>query len=290
MANASDLHRRLRQSADVRTDREAVAFVFPGGGGLAATQIGMLRALTEAGIVPDLVIGASAGALNAVAFASQPSPAGLAGLEALWTTLQRKDVFPISLRRSLAAVTGHGDGLFSQGALRELLESCLMAPRLEQTPVPAHVVVTDHTTGQPVVLSEGNAVSALLATSAFPGIFPPVMIDDRPYIDGGVAANTPILQAEALGATVSYVLPAAAAAERVPSHRGVLPLAFRALSQLLDNASVAGIAAACGSVHVLPAPRTATPNPLVFSETARLIDDGYRLANEWLRHQASAAA
>ncbi len=72
-------------SAPART----VAFVFQGGGSLSAPQVGMLRALAQAGIVPDLVIGTSAGALNAVAFASDPTARGVQRLTDLWLMLSR---------------------------------------------------------------------------------------------------------------------------------------------------------------------------------------------------------
>lgn len=89
--------------------QRTVAFVFQGGGSLSAPQVGMLRALTEAGVTPDLVIGTSAGALNAVAYASDPTVAGLRRLERLWLNLRRRDVAGISartlLRESQGAVT-----------------------------------------------------------------------------------------------------------------------------------------------------------------------------------------
>src|SRR5262245_37189552 len=90
-----------------RADR--VAFVLEGGGGLAAGQVGMLRALTEAGIAPDLVVGSSAGALNAVGYASDPTPTGLDRIEAMWASARRRTVVPLSPGRLLAAAAGRGD-------------------------------------------------------------------------------------------------------------------------------------------------------------------------------------
>lgn len=264
---------------------DRVAFVFAGGGGLAAAQAGMLRALAEAGLRPDLVIGASAGALNAVAYASDPTPAGIERLEAMWVSVRRRTVFPLSVARLAAAITGRGDGLASPAALRALIEHGLVAPRLTDTAIPAHVVVTDLATGDPAVLSDAAAVRALLASCAFPGVFPPVPLAGRVYIDGGVAADTPVLQAEALGATVSYVLPAAAPTAYAPAPHGAVPMAFHALNQLLRHASQADIAAARGPVHVLPAPPASNPNPLAFHETRRLVDAGYDVTRTWLRRQ-----
>src|SRR5262249_51635159 len=157
----------------------------------------------------DLVVGASAGALNAAVFASQPTPAGIDQLSAVWTSLRRKDVLPVSIRELITGVTGRGEGLVSNAALRALLERGFIAPHLEETEGPLHVVAPDLAPGGPVLLSAGDSVTALLATCAFPGVFPPVTIAGRRLIDGGVSADTPILQAESLGAAVTYVLPAA---------------------------------------------------------------------------------
>lgn len=280
------LHARWRRAApagDLPGQAGGVAFVFQGGASLAAPQVGMLRALSEAGLVPDLVIGASAGALNAVAFASDPSLAALDGLEAVWRSLRRRHVAPFSVRALLASVTGHGDALVSNAALRGRLEGAALAGTLDGTSIPAYVVATDLVSGAPVVLSDGQTVPALLASCAFPGLYPPVEVGTRLLVDGGVSADVPVLQAEALGAVVSYVLPAAVCGESQP--RGPLPLAYRALGQILDSVARRDVAAARGPVHLLPAPRSPATNPVDFRDTSRLIDEGYRLAVGWLASQ-----
>ncbi|MGH3067550.1 MAG: patatin-like phospholipase family protein [Streptosporangiaceae bacterium] len=261
-----------------------VAFVFQGGGSLAAPQVGMLRALTAAGLQPDLVIGSSAGALNAVAFASDPSQAGLDAIEAVWRSLGRRQVAPFSARALLAAVTGRAGGLVSQSALRGLLAGLPVPRTLEGTSIPAHVVVTELASGAAVVISDGETVPALLASCAFPGLYAPVELGGRQLVDGGVSAEVPVLQAEALGASVTYVLPAAAyAVPLVP--RGPLPLAGRALSQVLGAVARYDLATAHGPVHVVPAPDSRAGNPVDFRDTGRLIDEGYRLATGWLAGQ-----
>ena len=259
----------------------AVAFVFQGGGSLAAAQVGMLRALLAAGLMPDLVIGASAGALNAVAFASDPTAAGLDRLEAVWRSLRRRDVAPLSARTLLAAI-GRGDGLVSNSAFAALLASAPIASTLDGTLIPAHVVVTELASGAAVVLSDGPTVPALLGSCAFPGLFPPVQVGPRLVLDGGVSADVPVRQAAALGAQVSYVLPAAAYGTGQPLPRGPMRLAFRALGQVLDSVARNDVAAAGGPVHVLPAPVSEATSPVDFRDTARLIDEGYQLAADWL--------
>jgi NTE family protein len=266
-----------------------VAFVFPGGGSLGAPQVGMVRALAEAGLVPDLVIGTSAGALNAVAFATDPSPAGIGRLESVWMSLRRRHVAPFSVRTALAAVAGRGDGLVPNSALRGLIERAALAGTLRGTSIPAHVVATDLSSGAAVVLSGGETVPALLASCAFPGLYAPVELGGRLLVDGGVSADVPVLQAEALGAQVTYVLPAAGCDAPRSALHGPMPLAHHALHQLLVLTARNDIAACRGPVHVLPAPASQAASPVDFRDTARLIDEGYRLAVGWLADHPTQA-
>jgi NTE family protein len=262
--------------------QRTVAFVFQGGGSLSAPQVGMLRALTEAGTTPDLVIGSSAGALNAVAFATDPTAAGVHRLQSLWLTLRRRHVARISLRTLALAAARRGDGLLDPAPLTQVLASGLISPVLERTAIAAHVVATDLKTGEPVVLSDGDTTSALLASSAFPGIFPPVRRGPLRLIDGGVGADIPVLQAEALGAQVCYVLPAAVSDERPVTLRGPLAMAYHALGQILESTARRDADAARGEVYLLPPATSPATNPLDFRETGRLIDDGYQLTKQWL--------
>jgi NTE family protein len=272
------------------------AFVFQGGGSLSAPQVGMVHALFQSGITPDFVIGTSAGALNAVAFASDPSARGLRRLEDLWLTLRRRNVAAISARTVGRALLGRSDGLFDAAPLERLLHTGLVASRLERTAIPAYVVATELLTGQPVVMSDGPTVVALLASSAFPGIYAPVSRAGLRLIDGGVSADIPVLQAEQLGAATSYVLPAATGDDGKGPLRGPLAMAYRALGHILESTARRDAMAARGEVHLLPAAVSAATNPLDFRETGRLIDDGYRLASSWLdarsarTHDASKAA
>jgi NTE family protein len=261
---------------------QTVAFVFQGGGSLSAPQVGMLRALTDFGITPDFVIGTSAGALNAVAFATDPGPHGVQRLEDLWLTLRRRHVARVSVRNLARAFIGRSDGLLDSGPLVDLLRTDLVSPFLNDTAIAAHVVATELLTGEPVILSDGDTTSALLASAAFPGIFAPVQRGSLRLIDGGVGADIPVLQAEALGADVSYVLPAAVSDDRTPSLRGPLAMAYHALGQILESTARRDAKAAQGEVHLMPPAASAATNPLDFRETRRLIEDGYRLATDWL--------
>jgi len=266
------------------------AFVFQGGGSLSAPQVGMLRALTEAGIRPDFVVGTSAGALNAVAFASRPDIAGVQALEDLWLTLRRRHVAAISPRLLARALIGRYDGLFDASPMSRILRGGLVPAVLERTAIPVHVIATELVSGDPVVLSDGDVVSALLASAAFPGIFPPVQRGPQRLVDGGVSADIPILQAEALGAGRCYVLPAAVSDDQSGPLRGPLAMAYHALGKILDATARKDAGAAQGEVYLLPPAASAATNPLDFRETRRLIDDGYRLSADWLVERAEPIA
>jgi NTE family protein len=255
-----------------------ISFVLAGGGSLAATQVGMLRGLVEAGIKPDLMVGTSAGGINAFCFAQHPTVRGVDRLQRMWSRMRRSDVFPLDAVQLAAGLLGLRDGMVSPNRLRAFLRRQLGTAQLQDTEIPTHLVATDLSDGQPVVLSHGSALDALLATSAIPGVFPPVEFDGRPLIDGGVSVDVPVRQAEDLGATVTYVLPTVgpSSPNAVPS--GAVPVLLHAVSHLFGRAAATEMAAASGELHLLPAPAHESANPFDFSSTDKLIELGYEAA------------
>ncbi|HUQ00202.1 MAG TPA: patatin-like phospholipase family protein [Aeromicrobium sp.] len=180
-----------------------VAMVLSGGANLGSAQVGMMQAVAASGVRPDLIIGSSVGAVNGAWLASGRD---LAGLARIWRGLRRGDVFPVSPVSTALGFLGHADHLISNRRLRRLLEQNVTFGRLEDAEVPLHVIATDVLTGDDVKLSTGPAVDAILASSAIPGIFPPIHLGDRLLMDGGVVNNTPISHAAALGADTVWVL------------------------------------------------------------------------------------
>ena len=171
--------------------RRPVAFVLSGGGSLGAIQVGMLQALFDAGIKPDMLIGTSVGAVNAAWVGGWPNSEGVARLAEIWKGLRRDDVFPLGWTAA-AGLLGRSNHLISNAGLRSVLERHIPYERLEQAQVPVHVVASELRNGRASVLSSGPAVPALLASCAIPGVFPPVTIGKRDLVDGGVANHTPI--------------------------------------------------------------------------------------------------
>jgi NTE family protein len=166
------------------------AFVFTGGGSLGAIQVGMLRALHAAQVHPDLVVGASVGAINAGYFACFPTAEGVANLGTIWTALRRSDIFPLTLA-NIIGLLRHPGYLVDPSGLRRVIETNLPCAELQETKIPLVVMATD-LQGNGVGLSTGSAVDAILASAAIPGVFPPAEIGGKPLMDGAVAANTPV--------------------------------------------------------------------------------------------------
>jgi NTE family protein len=267
----------------------AVAFVLSGGGGLAAAQVGVLQALTEAGIVPDLVVGSSAGAINAVAFAQDPTPAGLDRMATGWVALSRRDVFPLRPDRVAAAIVGGRGGLSDPSRLARIMTAGLPATELQDAVIPVHVVASALTDGSPVVLSRGPVVRALLASIALPGVYPPVTIGGAALIDGQVAAGCPIRQAEELGATESYAVPTLPTPDAAAQPtRGAPAIFARALAHLFAHNAGSELAAAGGRVHLLAPPRPPHTYMTSFDSSAALITAGYEHTARLLRAERSS--
>jgi len=264
---------------------EKTAFVFAGGGSLGAIEVGMLRELVNWGLAPDMVIGASAGAINGAYFACHPNTEGTARLEGLWRSIRRAEVLPWSWRSVLGMLGGRRGHLVESFGLRRLLARHFGETRLEQASVPLYVVATDMHTGDEVVLSSGNIVNAVLASAAIPGVFPPVQVEGRALIDGGVANNTPISTAVRLGATRIVVLPAGfTCAERRPP-RGAVEHALNALSLLVARQLVHDLERWAGHAHIAVVPPLCPldVSPYDYTRCGELIDRAAEATVAWLR-------
>lgn len=189
-----------------RADR--VAFAFSGGGPLGAMQVGALKALFEFGVTPQIVVGTSVGALNATWTAFDPTPEGAAGLEKLWLGLAEADLFPGGrFKASWARFLVRGNRVFDNSGIRRLVVSRLGEDvRFEDAQIPLGMVATELEHGDEELFTSGRILEPLLASTAMPGVFPPVEIDGKAYIDGGVVNNVPIAPAASMGARTIYVL------------------------------------------------------------------------------------
>jgi NTE family protein len=261
------------------------AFVLSGGGSLGAVQVGMLRALADHHIAPDVLVGASAGALNAAFLAGRgTSPEALEELTQIWTRLRRQDVFPFAPQRHLLALAGVRPSLCAPDGLRRLVEANLTYERLEDAELPVHIVATDVVAGTDVLLSSGDAVPAVLASAAIPAVFPTVRIGDRVLFDGGVANNTPISHAVALGADRVVVLPAGVACALPAPPRTPVATAVHALTLLIEQRLVLDVAAYHDEVEliVLPPLCPLSISSSDFRSGRLLIERAHTSTSRWL--------
>src|SRR3954469_23034950 len=184
-----------RARGELGSARPRTAFVLSGGGNQGVSQVGMLRALLERRIIPDVVIGTSAGALNGAAVAYAPNLTGVAQLAAVWEQLEADHVFPGGRIHRAWNIVRRGTHLFGNEGLAALIHHSTPARAFYDLEVPLRVIATDLDTGEEVVLARGPLKPALLASAALPGVFPIVVHGGRRLVDGGVVNNVPLWHA-----------------------------------------------------------------------------------------------
>jgi len=185
-----------------------VAFVLGAGSSLGGVQVGMLKALAECGIEPDVVVGSSVGALIGVVFAGQPDVEGVARSEEMWRALHPREVVPRRWPTPYLGVLRRREGLYPNDRARAWLQRTLPAPRFEDLPVPFHCVATEVDGAQERWFDRGPLLEPVLASMSTPLAFPSVVIEGRSYIDGGTVNDVPVDRAAALGARTIYTLEA----------------------------------------------------------------------------------
>jgi NTE family protein len=272
-----------------------VAFALSGGGNLGAMQAGGMRALIEAGIEPGLLTGSSIGALNAAFYATHPGMEGCVALESAWGDLRRQEVFRFDLSRAIAGFIGLRDHLVATKRLKMIIHEWLGIERIEESTVPFAAVATDALTGEIVLMTQGEVASALLASAAIPGIFPPVRRDGRWLVDGSLSAGCPAIEALELGADEVFAFLTTTAPRRKPP-RGAVAAAMNSVSLLTSKLQASRLESAetlashrGGAVYFVPSPFPEAPSPFDFSQGASLARSGYARAAEWVGQLAFGA-
>jgi NTE family protein len=255
-------------------DSRPTAFVLSGGASLGAIQVGMLHALYERRIAPDFIVAASAGALNGAFAAGRPQTVTTADdLAEIWIALRRGTVFPLNPLTGLLGFAGRRSHMVPDSGLRALIEQHLTSERLEDLPIPLHIIATDVLTGSEVRLSEGPLIDAILASAAIPGVLPSVDWRGRELIDGGVANNTPISHAIDLGAERIFVLPTGHACELEDAPRSALGMIVHATTLLVHRRLADDIVRYrdAAELIVLPPPCPVRVQPMDFGQADDLI-------------------
>lgn len=190
---------------------------------------------------------------------------------------------PLAPSQGCSGSQGCAPTSWATGALRRLIASHLVRDRLEEMEIPLHVVAVDLLSGRELLLSDGPTLAAVLASAAIPGVLPPVEWDGHTLIDGGVANNTPISHAVALGAERIYVLPTGNACALETRPRGALGIALHAISLLTQQRLIADIERHSDEADlvVLPPPCPLAVAPIDFSRADELIERAYSDACEF---------
>ena len=165
-----------------------IALVLGGGAARGFAHIGVIKALEAQGIVPDIVVGTSAGSVVGALYAS-----GMRGFDLQKLALGMEEDM-------LSDWTLPNRGVLKGEALQDFINQKVRNQPIQKLPKPLGVVATDLQSGEKVLFRMGDTGSAVRASSAVPGVFQPVAISGRDYVDGGLTSPVPAQSARAMGA------------------------------------------------------------------------------------------
>jgi NTE family protein len=259
------------------------AFVFAGGGSFGAIQVGMLHSLVAHGILADMVVGSSVGALNGAFYAGDPTLGGVQRLATIWRGLQRHDVFPVTWKTLLGFVWRR-DFLIPHDGIRKLIDDHIPYRNLQDARLPVHIVTTDIISGDSVVLSEGSTAEAIVASTAIPGAFTPIRYKDRYLADGAISSNTPVRVAVKQGARRLIILPTGHACANQAPPVGAVANALHALTLLIARQLVSELENLDRGIEyfVVPPLCPLVGSPYDFSRTSDHIERAIRTTDAWL--------
>ena len=267
------------------------AFVLGGGGVLGAVEVGMLRALFEREINPDLILGTSVGALNGAVVARDPSPAALDRLTELWRSTSEggHEVYGDRRLRTVRRAVSTGTHIYSAGPLKKRLALELGHVTFEELPIRFQVCAASIERAAEHWFDSGPVVDAVMASAAVPGLLPPARVGDEHFLDGGIVNSIPVGRAVQLGATRIFVLQVGRIDRPLSVPRRpweVARVSFeiarrhrfaREMAELPDDVEA----------HVLPARGTSTKDDSLFGNrdfagVQQRIDDTYAATAEYL--------
>jgi NTE family protein len=247
----------------------AVAFVLGGGGHLGAAQVGMLHALLEHDVRPDLILGTSVGALHGAMVAADPTPASPRKLETAWAELAGLGVLGSSWFTDATILLRTRTHVRSAEPLRALARRLLEASTFEQLVVPFQCVAASVERSAEHWFTSGPLVDAILASAAVPGLLPPVEIGGEHFIDGGIVNSVPLDRAIELGADEIYVLHVGRLDQPLSVPRRLRDVAMVAFEVARRNRFVRALqnVPKGTTVHVLP---TGDPSPPAYNDLTQL--------------------
>jgi NTE family protein len=256
---------------------EKLALVLGGGGNLGAVEVGFIQRMTELGIEPDLIVGTSVGALNA-AYVAFHDPEGHDCFHDIWAGLRGKKLFHRSLPRIALQLWRSRMSLYDDSFVSGIIRSHLREDDFRAARIPLHITATNIVTGRREIFSKGSISQAVLASTAIPGLFPPVEIEHALYVDGGVSAGTDIAAAVELGAT--QIIAVDLKPGLLPRRpKNVVELLTRSLEVIAEERSTCTIEHAhhqANVVHIRPG--ITAQDSGGFEDVDRLLRESYSLA------------
>jgi NTE family protein len=174
----------------LRSERPLVALALGSGGARGFAHVGVIKALEDAGIVPDIVTGASSGAVVAALYASGRSALEL---EKIALEVEKGDLVDFVL---------FGKGWVKGEALQEFVNRMVGERPIERLSRPFAVVATEARSGRMTVFNRGNTGLAVRASASVPNLFVPPVINGEEYVDGGLSSPVPVRVARAMGADI----------------------------------------------------------------------------------------
>lgn len=169
-----------------------IALVLGGGAARGFAHVGVIRLLEQEKIPIHMIVGTSVGSLIGALYASDPNGFNL---EWLSFSIEKDDIFDYSLIYSkMGPVQGE--------RLEKFIQTKVKAKTMEQMKIPFYAVATDLNSGNTVVFEKGSVAKAVRASCSIPGIFQPLELGGKMYVDGGVTNNLPVDVARAKGADI----------------------------------------------------------------------------------------
>lgn len=258
---------------------QRTAFVLSGGANQGVMQVGMLRALLERGIRPDVVIGTSAGAMNAAVVATSPTLEKIDRLADMWCSLDGETIFPGGALRRAWNILRRDNHLVPNRGLADVIERAECAPTFAELELPLRIVTTDLDTGDEILIVSGPVAPALLASAALPGIFPPVDLNGHRLVDGAVVNLVPISHALAGPIDRIFVLDVSDPLGERPI-RSPLDVLIRAFGISRDLRLELELQWVPKDIELIVLPQPIDDRDFFdFSGGRELLDEAYRLAN-----------
>lgn len=277
-----------------RSNRDkTIAFVLSGGANYGALQAGALAALSEHHVQPDILVGVSAGALNAAFLAANPTPAGVEQLQEIWRSSAPEFFGSLNRTEALLRLTRGRDSLLRNDALQGFIRRWtppgvafvdFVSPRLYVTAVRFYDGMLRVFGDDP----EELLFDALMASTALPPLFPPWEVKGEVYVDGGIASDLPLQVAVERGANEIYALqitdPPESEDRDLP--HGVIAIGSQVLSSILAHNAEAEIRAVQNRpgihLHLIRLWTPAAPGFWDFTHADEMIAQGRRLTEQYL--------